>query len=55
MTALALPSGARWTAVLNTAQPELAEGAVSFAARERVPVEWRSVVVLRRPLRQPHE
>jgi isoamylase len=40
--------GARWVAELATAGPEVAPGAFTFAARDSVPVESRSVVVLRR-------
>jgi len=40
--------GARWKLELSTAEPELDEGARSFAAREELEVEARSIVTLRR-------
>jgi isoamylase len=40
--------GARWKLEFSTAEPHLEEGEFSFAAREEVVVEARSVVVLRR-------
>jgi isoamylase len=39
---------ARWSLVLATGDPDLAENAVSFACRDVVGVEPRSIVVLRR-------
>src|SRR5438552_9943586 len=40
--------GVRWVLVLATGRPELPEGELSFAARESVETEPRSIVVLRR-------
>jgi len=40
--------GARWKLQLSTAEPELEEGARSFAAREELQVEARSILALRR-------
>jgi glycogen operon protein len=42
--------GARWSHELSTAEPELAPGARSAQARERLVVKARSVVCLRRTL-----
>jgi isoamylase len=40
--------GARWKLELSTAEPELEEGARSWAARDEVTVESRSILALRR-------
>jgi isoamylase len=40
--------GARWQLEFSTAEPQLEEGEFSFAAREEVRVESRSLLVLRR-------
>jgi len=40
--------GARWTLELSTKEPELEPGAFSWAAREALTVESRSILVLRR-------
>jgi glycogen operon protein len=40
--------GARWKLELSTAEPEAEEGSRSWAAREDVEVEARSILVLRR-------
>jgi isoamylase len=40
--------GARWRFVLSTAEPDVEDGARSYPARADLPVESRSVVVLRR-------
>jgi isoamylase len=40
--------GTRWQLVLSTAEPQIVEGARSYVARAALPVESRTVVVLRR-------
>ncbi len=40
--------GARWQFALSTAEPDVADGARSYTARVGVPVESRSIIVLRR-------
>ena len=40
--------GARWKLELSTAEPAAEEGARSWGAREQLPVESRSLLVLRR-------
>jgi glycogen operon protein len=40
--------GTRWQFVLSTAEPSVSDGARSYTARAPVPVESRSVLVLRR-------
>ena len=40
--------GARWKLELSTADPELDEGARSWAARDELQVKSRSILVLRR-------
>ena len=40
--------GARWQFALSTADPDVADGSRSYVARAGVPVESRSVLVLRR-------
>ena len=40
--------GTRWQFVLSTAEPSVSDGARSYTARASVPVESRSVLVLRR-------
>jgi glycogen operon protein len=40
--------GARWRLVLSTAEPDVEDGSRSYPARAAVPVESRSIVVLRR-------
>ena len=44
----AVSFGRRWANELSTAEPELEAGAVVYPARGVVPVESRSLVVLRR-------
>jgi glycogen operon protein len=44
----AVSFGRRWTNELSTAEPEVEAGAEIFPARGVVPVEGRSLVVLRR-------
>jgi hypothetical protein len=40
--------GARWEFELSTAEPDLAPGSRRYGARTEVPVESRSVLVLKR-------
>ena len=40
--------GTRWQLALSTAEPDVAEGSRSYVARAAVPVESRTVIVLRR-------
>jgi isoamylase len=40
--------GARWRFVLSTAEPEVEDGSRSYPARAAIPVESRSILVLRR-------
>ena len=44
----AVSFGRRWTHELSTAEPEVESGADVYPARGVVPVEGRSLVVLRR-------
>jgi glycogen operon protein len=40
--------GARWRFVLSTAEPHVEDGSRSYPARAAIPVESRSILVLRR-------